>query len=502
MDQKKPQQRSGLPAGGQTPFLGLQDSLTNLARVGDPKIRIAFLVVMLVFIGGAILWLRGIQKGAKGPATPFRPSVEIPATPVEEIGLPPLDMRHATSVADATEEERRRWENETISYLLLEARTSATVPNYRRGLFPLDAANAATISAESAPWRLRFFRFRGRLEYLREENYEEVYGPVESHETGLIQRGRILLAGTENARVSFVSVRPLVWRDSNSPEPYPEVQPIVDGWVRGRGIFVKNYVEEDPGGKAVPSFLFVATQIDRDYEPVEVRTLADIPFDVIRDAQHLANDPKTKPLLFRLFPIPLFRLLQYASKRTGPEGAELRRKETPKSLRWIEEYEELIAHPEKHRGEYLAGLGALAVEPALLGEEEWQPEFANDAGVESYLSGWIYTDSMQLVQFAAPASLAQDLRSGSRIHFEGYFYKNQAYRAQNRTERMAPFLVLTNLGPLPLPARDVKWDMIFGASLFVVIGVLVFLVIRKDRTKENYRAERRKRRQAREAARG
>jgi hypothetical protein len=497
--------QSKKPSGGAPPLLDFQEHLTNLAKVSDPRMRIAFLVVMLLFVGGAIVWLQGFRKSLREPARKFTPTHALPASPEEEIGLPPLDLGHAAKIDDSTPEARHRWEGEALSYLLLEARTTNDVQNYRRGLFPLDAGNAPQIAADPAPSRFKFFRFRGRIEYLREENYEDAYGIVEGYETGRVRRGRILLEGDPPARVTFLTTLPLVWQDSNSPETHPPVQPLLDGFVRARGIFVKSFVEEDPGGKQVPTLLFVATRIDRDYEPVPVERLEEIPFHVIRDGPELAIDPETKPLLFRLYPIPLFRLLKFADARAGEKGAALRAKEAegkppPRNLRAPEAYEELIHNPGKHRGERYVGLGALPQDPVLFGEEEWQPSLANDSGLDDYMMGWIYTDSLQIVRFAAPVSAWKGLRAGARIRYEGYFFKNQAHYSAKRTEELVPLFVLTDLSLIPVAARDVKWDMILGGSIFAVFLVIVVLVIRNDRIRKGFEAERRRKRQAKSPA--
>ena len=90
---------------------------------------------------------------------------------------------------------------EPVPYLLLEARSTPAVTAYRRALLPINPGSAAEIDKNSRPWRLKYVRFRGPLEYIREEQYEKDYGSTDPP-LGRIHRGRLRIGeGDETVRV-------------------------------------------------------------------------------------------------------------------------------------------------------------------------------------------------------------------------------------------------------------------------------------------------------------
>lgn len=408
-------------------------------------------------------------------------------------GGPPLAQSYREKIVDATDADRRWWQDDVMHYLLFEAANTPSVHAFNRNLVPITPENAALIAKDSVPWRYKYVRFRGELEYLDEIDYEAVYGDQDPP-LGRVERGRLRLAGStgkDAARVLFVTPGPLTWRDTNEPVPHPELHPIRDGWVRGRGIFVKNFVDER-GREEVPCFLVVATDIQRDYKTVEVNSLDDIPFGIIDDNPELAGTEDGRLLLAKEFPRPLYRLVKYAASRAGRAGAALRREEKlePAAIDDPKEYEAILGDPAGHRAKYYGGLGAIALSPYLYGPTDITP---NDAGVESCLNGWIVTDHNKLIQFIAPASLAGEWPSRTRIHWEGYFYKIKLYRARKGTDEMVPMVVLTSLQEVKPPAPNYLPQFIIAGAFIIGMLVLLFLVLREDKTKESYRRQFRKR---------
>jgi len=465
----------------------------GLLQVRDPKVRIGCLVVGLVIILSAMF---GLGKWARSKEA--REDTLAPTPKVSELaeveglsGVPAFDMERADRIADSGPDARRRWEPDAIPYLLRQARNVPAVHAYRRNLLPVTEGSAAQIGKDSRPWRFKYVRFKGPLEYLREEDYEEVYGETEP-EIGRVHRGRVRVAGTEPpVRVVFVTPMPPLWTDLNDPSPRSEYKLITDGWVRVRGIFVKNYVDAD--GKE--ALLVVATDVERAYEPVPVESLDDIPFQIIDDDPSLlGRSEHGRVVLAKEYPRPLFRLVKYAARLAGPEGAAAREEEGLEPIRFEsdKEWEKVLANPAQYRAKYIGGLGAIALEPSYYGPSNITP---NDAGVEECINGWIITDQYKLIQFIAPASLAAEWSKRDRVAYEGFFYKAKLYPAQTGIDHVAPVLVLTVLRSVPPRKPDYMTQILIAVGFIVGVAALFFLVVREDRTKESYRAQQRKRRE-------
>jgi len=402
--------------------------------------------------------------------------------------MPIFDPTIGHRIADEGPDARRRWEDEAVPYLLLEARNTPAVTAYSRALPPITPGSAAEIRKDSRPWRLRYVRFRGPLEYIREEEYATTYRPTDPP-LGRIHRGRVRIeeAG-DTVRVVFVVPTAPLWSDPNGPTPRPEVQIIRDGWVRGRGIFIKNYIDSDDQ----PALLVVATRIERDYEEVPVPSLESIPFQIIDDDPAHADQEAGRSLLAKEYPRTLFRLVKYAGQRAGEAGAALRRQEglAPGSFDSEQKYEELVGQPARFRAQYFGGLGAIALEPFAYGPTTIT---ANDAGVSACLNGWILTDGGKLFQFIAPIELGGEWPQRTRIRYEGYFYKTKLYPARDGTDRFTPVLVLTVLERVPPPVPNRVFQILIAAAFILGFSALIFIVVREDKTKESYRLQRRKR---------
>jgi hypothetical protein len=455
--------------------------------VADPKTRILVLVALFAML----LTVAGVLKGyANRPEAQELQSEAPPSKQIPEderfSGIPTLDRRYVDEIKDGTPAEQGQWDEKAIAYLLAEARSTPAVLAYRRRLLPVTAKSGAEARKDPKPWRLQFVRFRGKLEYMQEGDYADISRGGDDS-IGRVHVGRILIDGAEAdppVRVKFVTpTLPLVPDEPDGDDL---------GWMRGRGIFVKNYLDVGPDGEEVPAMLVIATRIGRDYETRPVTGLKNIPFTDIQDDPSLLVDADTKRTFMKWYPKPLFRLLAWATPRTGAAGAELRKKEglKPAAFEAKAEWEALFAHPEKHRGDYVGGLGAMAIDPLFKAEIE--DDKVNDAGVESYMTGWLVTDSEHLVQFVAPAALHTGLKRRARIRFEGFFYKIQGYYARDGTQRMAPFLVLTVLEEVEVTPPDTRLELFIAAGFVLGIAVLVFIIVREDKTKQDYRRTRRR----------
>lgn len=467
----------------------------GLLRIRNPKIQVIVLLLMLVMVGGVMFWLHTVMQ--PGPEAPGRHS---PTTPMEQAagpdltGVPVLDPALADKIADSGPDARRRIERDALDYLLLEVRTTPAVAAYERDLFPLVPGSGEQIEKDSRPWRFKYFEFRGELEYFREEDYDTVYRGGEKSEAGLVRRGRVrIVEGGKAIHAVFLTPFLPMTQAPDYVVGQPRVPvPIESGWVRARGIFVKNYVDTGADGVEVPGFFFVVTQLYQDYETLPVTTLEAIPFQEIEDDPSLAGDPSTHNLLFNIYPRLHFRLLKYAERRAGEAGASLRAEEklVPADFTPRQRFEEALHQPARFRAKYVGGFGALV---GSILEEGWDPRTANDAGVEEYLSGMIITDGEMLLRFTAPISLVGRAHSNDRVYYEGYFYKTWGYYARNGTEQLVPWLVLTDLRSIPPVKRDTRYDVVIAGAVVVVLGVFLWIVVREDKTKQSFRAERRKR---------
>lgn len=470
----------------------------RVLSVADPRLRILILLVTLgILVAIAVGLNRWAQsKPVKSPDIAEVPSEELGRTGEKPFfpGVPGFDQELADRISDRGPEARKRWPNEAVSYLLAET-TIPAVYSYNRNLWPITPESAEQIGGTgegqgSRPWRFKFVRFRGRLEYLVEqEDYQAVYGGED--DIGRVHRGRTILeVDGKIARVTFLTRDLLTWSDPN--EESSDVREITDGWVRGRGILIKNFTDDLPSGEAVPSLLLVATRVDRDFEAREVTSLDECDFGIIRDDPALSSDPEAARILGKLYPRPLFRLMQYAGRRAGPEGAASRAKDglVPASFDSKEGYEALLGNPAAARGKYFGGKGVLVASPDVYDVTDTP---ANDAGIEDFLFGWILTDRQLLFQYAAPISLAPALDAlGKRVHlrYEGFFFKSRAYPARNGTDRVAPLLVLTVLEPLPEPESDLSFQIFIAVGFILGASLLIFFIVREDRVKQDYRRHR------------
>jgi hypothetical protein len=458
----------------------------------DPRWRIAVLVGVLIMLIALFAGLRSYATSPDAKRGPEVPDAQIGITG-EDLrfrGIPSLDDTLAERIRDIGPDARRDWEPEAMEYLVLMARHAPAVHAYNVNLLPITPGSAVEIAKDSRPWRFKFVRFRGELEYIVKEDYEARYGG--QAKLGSVHRGRIRVAGGETARVAFVTPTAPRTTDPNSNDPVERYEDITDGWVRGRGVLVKNFLDAGPEGGEVPAILVVATQIERDYETRPVERLEDIPFQIIEDDMSLVGEGERHRLLFKSYPRCMFRLIRYAEARVGEAGRALRQQEQleTRPLATLDQYEELRNQPTRFRAQYFGGLGVLPDEPVFHDPETTEP---NDAGVEEYLHGFIANDRLLLIQFVAPASLAGKWKKGDRVRYEGYFYKTRAYNARNGSEQLRPMLVLTVLEKVAMPKSSYVGPLVI-ASLFVAgIVAFVVIVVREDRMKDDYRRSRRKR---------
>jgi len=425
------------------------------------------------------------------------PSVQIGSDkPRRFSGIPALDPSIAERVNDIGPESRVQWPEKAMGYLLYETAYTPAVSAYGRDLIPLVPGSAEQIGKDSRPWRFNYFVFRGRIESLEEQDYEKSYGKYEdggNDDIGRIVRGRVLVSGGEDAdpplRATFVATGPITWSDSNMVRP--ALRQITDGYVRVRGIFVKNYLDKTADGELVPTLLFVATKVDRDFERVKVNSLSDIPFELILDDPSIASTDEGKKILGKNYPRPMFRLLKYAEPRSGEAGAKLRAKDELKPVAIDEPkmFEEVIGHPGQFRGTYFGGYGVIAQSGHRYDAASIRP---NDAGVEERFDGWIMTDKNKLIQFVAPWPLMhRDWPKMTRIRWAGYFYKAKGYPAANGTRRLAPFVVLTELEQVYPSPPDYQSQFIFAGAFLAGLLLLVWIIIRNDSAREDFRRTRR-----------
>jgi hypothetical protein len=474
--------------------LRIQQKINPLSSL-SPKAWLVFLCVFFVALLAIWFYLRQIAAGGDAAgASRTRPAKVLPpeGAPLDIEGVPTLDPAKAETVRDETPEERRKPSREALEYLMLEARQTPAVRWYDRGLLPLVRGLADEMERDPRPHRFKFYRFRGKLERL-----EECFGEEGAHRPAMEKyfRGLVLLdPRTPQLRVTFYTPHAPEYRNEQLPVVSPPVELITDGWVRGRGIFLQRHLDVTPDGREVPSLLLVVTLLERDYETRPVESLDDVGFEVIRDDPALWATPEA-PLLRRPYALTLLRLVKYAEARAGEAGRARREAEglTPASFDTRAGYDGLMAAPAENRGRYFGGLGALIDEPLVKDMESDRRIEPNDAGVESYALGYLYTDGGFVVFYVAPTSVVAGLRKNARVAYEGFFYKNMVYTAASGEDLMVPWLVLTSLREIRPQLPGVKGQLIFAAIFVLVIAAVIFWVVREDRTKREYRARRSRR---------
>ncbi|MEM8884645.1 MAG: hypothetical protein AAGD14_11290 [Planctomycetota bacterium] len=469
-------------------------------KVRDPKARIAVLVGLLVMLLLASVFLDSYASSPAAKQTDRDvPSVQIGTDVAAKItGVPALDMSKAERLSDQGPDAKKRFPLDAASYLLYESAYTAMVWANDRNLLPLTPASAAEIRNDSRPWRFRYVTFRGQLVATNEDNFEEAYGTHEQDEIGQVHRGRVLVEGGDQMDpplyVTFLGdVNGRILSDTDPNVVDAKTEAITEGWVRVRGIFVKNYTDADENGRDIPSMLVVATSVVRDYETKPVESLEDIPFEIIVDNPAIADTQRGRDILSRLFPKPLYRLIAFANERAGEEGRALREKEelTPRAIDDLDEgtYEKVIGQPGAFRGTYFGGLGSIALEGYFLGPSDIE---TNDAGVSNVFEGWIATDREKLVRFMAPERLMnRRWPENTRIRWAGFYYKSLGYPARNGTRRLAPMVVLTELEEIRPEPRDLGGELWIGIGFLVGLALLFWIVVREDRTKRDFRASRR-----------
>lgn len=486
-----PQPRRPKKSNASSEKIGGEYYATLSASVNQrsPRGRLYALAGMFVLLVIALSMLKGWSTTAEAEKKTEEPSIEIGTDLKTRIrGVPALDQTIAERIVDLGPEARARWPHEAASYLLYETQYTPAVRGYARNLLPITSGSAEQIALDSRQWRFKYVSFRGKLESVREENYDDTYGPSEVGKIGQVKRGRVLIPGDPPVHVTFVTDSLMDFQDRNQIRP--EIVAIEDGWVRVRGVFVKNFRDRDPGGTETSTLLIVATQVARDFERVEVNSLEDIDFDTIVDDPSLGNTADGRDILHMNFPRPMFRLLKYAEARAGAYGRALREKENlkPAEIDTPGMYEDVIGNPGKYRGKYFGGLGVIAQMGFTYGATDTR---ANDAGVEGYAEGYLGTDRERAIRVLIPEPLTgRTWKRNTRIRWAGYFYKSLGYPARNGTRRLAPFLILTELVEILPPKRNVKGEIYVALGALGGLGLLVWFILRDDKTSKEFRRRR------------
>lgn len=451
------------------------------------KRQLVILVVLLLGLtfAAVLLSFKAQEKQVREPpmatGDPAPPMVEDPQKQTFGIptGGPNIDMAQAALLKDATADEQRTIRPEPLGYIVAEAKINPRVWSYRDNLPVLDAEVAAQIYKAPADWRFVFFRFRGEIDVsIEEQDFGQVWRS-EAPSVRNVWYGRLKLDGSDAARVTFLMPTEPTWADPNDPQPNPPSQPLRDGWMRGRGLFLQRYLSGSNGGE-VPTLFFIVTDLKRDYETRPVRTLEDCELEKVVDGQGLG-----RLLQMRIFTRYLYRLVRYANDRAGPAGAALREREALERLSIDDSklYNDLNAHSDDYRAKYFAGYGSVASEYY---REQAHP---NDAGIEEIGTTWIYTDGDRLIWARVPPAIRQDevWPPRTRIYYEGYFYKWRGYPTKAGTWRRAPELVLTRLAKVRPPEGNPVGELVFACAFVAGIALIVWFIVRDDKTKRDYR---------------
>ena len=438
---------------------------------GRERVRLILLFLFAALIAGVVLSEFG------GPAAPRveEPEVQdggsgaLVAETVVTPWAPPL-ARINEIVKQRTREERVRFYPEALGLLADRLRSRALEhfrrdPEYRDvGQFELVPVAALADPARSGEFRGRPVEVLGTFDSTSFADPQRDLGLDESFSTPVYEG----YLGTDEGPVRFSLVGSTV---------VPMLA--LGSRVKVRGVFYR-VIDEDPTGDG--SYRSVPWILAKSVDPILPIKLVDtLPPDfaeLIRDIETTADQllpPHLEPTFWDLLGFVL------ANGRDAlPEGTE------PLLLRGLDPLE----RPDTLRLEPVRVTGTLVY---LFWESfEWEGMRAEDApgGLLGY---WHAVVSERSPEVDVPISvilpfehLPAGFVTGARVDITGLYYKVHAYAARKNRGTLirSPFVMAVEppvvIAP-PIPAEDTTVLILAFAGLGVVIGVLLFFAVRRDR---------------------
>jgi len=360
--------------------------------------------------------------------------------------LPQADMAKLSEVKDDTEAEQVILEPEAFAELSRLGRSLFGSWLYLMGepTFPFDGSPAEHAKLRAQPFRLRATLMDGRN--LRR-------GP------GLSEEYWCLLRADDGQLVHYVAMNP------------PQELFGSENYVLADGYYFKQYRKRiDNEWVSAPLFVGrVLAPSFRQAEPLDqpdaaiLAEVRDQPIGTNNDPRLLDQEPG------------LWHLMNVARTLQGePETLAARNEEA--TLLDYEHLEQLAKNPELYRGRYYE-LGGLVREASTTRAEE------NSLRVRELSSAWIRNDMLgdTLLHLKAPSAFDFHPAKGPVV-YHGYFLMLWSYVDTKGVPRSVPVFVVTDgdVPVLPTPPFASQMAFIF-IGIAVIIGLLMFLVVQRDR---------------------
>jgi hypothetical protein len=414
----------------------------------------------LVFMIGAFVALCGIlvstlRQARKHGGTPARtPVIEEGVPETSQLAVPELDVARVEElVSDGEPADRVVLESEAADLVLATARRYTPRHYVELGAPELARASIANLAADPAGARGKPFTAHGRIVGLRPR-------------TGAAHEDQFLL---DLELEDGASVHALVLS-------LPEEAASVGGFVRVDGLFLKLFSRED---ELDPQHwnegpLLVGAAALRSYPSLGTVTALDSAiFESIEDA-NLAPDPGQAPrLLGETPPEPFWELMAFA--RDLPPGAVDWAQAPELDQRLLDQ---ILEDPASYR--------VLPVRIPISRLQDGRVKLAgeNPARMQRYTLGWIGNVTWRsVIQFRTPV-LRPDLAIGDLVYGHGFFLHNFSYESSERGLRVAPVFVLHSFARhVPEESKvltRIPWVM---AGLGLFLGVLFFVLARRDKQK-------------------
>lgn len=421
----------GLPTGG-----------------GSEKLRLAFLLALLVVFLGGYLYFRFVMlTESEQPPDEGLYITNVDDSAIAREPAATVDFSRLSEVTDSSRTERLIREPDAYTHLLTEARKLTPGDLDALGLAPLDAEG---IAEDPGLYRGHPFEVKGFL-----ESIEVVQGRIWEEVRGWLRR-------PDGGVVAFSVLR----------EPNVEVGQVV----RLQGFFFKMFaLETEPGTYVDDAIYLVGNRLFRSFlEMPPVEDLTAVPFDQARDYDVTDMVELQEELLYPV--------LSFAAHLDDEARAAL----TGDEVTW----QDLRRRPDDYRGKVVRIL--VRYVPGLEWPRELGPGGENPIGIRHFSDGIFAQPGNRLIRWIGIEPFPKEILQKTKlVYLTGVFVKNYAWE-NNRGEILnGPLLVPLRFKPFYLPKNEALQQIAYGIAgvTFLLIVVFFVLVFRDSRRSEQFRRE-------------
>jgi len=422
---------------------------------GAQNRRLLFMAGLFVLVVIA-LFSANAQRQRLREGNPSKLPVE--GSPTEVVALPAFDAAALDGlVRDAEPGERVLSEPEALDRLLSYVALLTPAHYGTLGTRELTAEVADELAHDPSGHRAEAYHVRGYVETIRERKRDIL--------TQDASRTRTEYHGT--LRLEDGSAAHFVVLDAPASAT-------IDSFLRIDGLFLKLYsTEGDDGWVEAP--LLVGTRAVRSY-----RSLAYSGEPGEKPEHLLATVIDDKPTLtgLNVAPVPheaQWALMAYA-RDLVPDAVDW--ESTPELN--SELMREILRDGRAFRGQPMRF-------PVVRLQDAWVEDAGeNPARIERVTVGWIGSwewNQVGVVKFLMPFS-ARRLETATNITARGFFFRNHAYQTRNGSWIAAPLFVMHSVDVFVQPELTVLNWILYGLGvLTIVLGVLFWVLLRRDRKK-------------------